>query len=81
MHHVPLDFDAKEIGDVLACLTPEAARVMWCSQDFKVRSLTLHAESLVSDNNPVGLVSDTAMLSDCLAAHVTLYAARAMRCP
>lgn len=35
MHHVPLDFDAAAIEAVLACMTPEAARVMWASPDFK----------------------------------------------
>jgi len=35
MHHVPLDFDPAAMEDVLAHLTPQSARVMWCSPDFE----------------------------------------------
>lgn len=36
MHHVPQDFDPDAIQRVLACMTPEAARIMWASKTFKV---------------------------------------------
>ena len=37
MHHVPLDFEPKAIQGVLACMTPDAARIMWASKAFQVR--------------------------------------------
>ena len=36
MHHVPLDFETKAIQGVLACMTPDAARIMWASKAFQV---------------------------------------------
>ncbi len=37
MHHVPLDFEPEAIQGVLACMTPDAARIMWASKAFQVR--------------------------------------------
>ena len=37
MHHVPLVFEPEAIQGVLACMTPNAARIMWASKAFQVR--------------------------------------------
>lgn len=44
LHHVPLTFDPAAIQEVLDCLTPDQARIMWSSKDFQVASPLQHCK-------------------------------------
>jgi hypothetical protein len=50
MHHVPLDFEPAAVRAVLACMTPDAARIMWASKTFKVLRNLQCLKSIVSSS-------------------------------
>jgi hypothetical protein len=87
MHHVPLDFEPEAIQGVLACMTPDAARIMWASKAFQVRrcgaacpvSIWAPAQNSGSDRTCTLVLGPECCGSRCVAVSTQVLGVRAVR--